>query len=338
MQSGAIELRSGPLTLQVEPTSLCNLHCAICGRQSWDETRNPPGEMPGWVLDAIRPALPSLLELVIGGYAEPTLGRALWPLLASAREAGCPVRLVTNGTRLDDAFCGKLLEAGLAHLVLSIDGAHEETMRRLRGVGAAATLASLRTMAEAARRLGLPCPELHLSFTATRSNVAELPELIDRAAELGVRSVSAGHLKVYSPEMLPESLFHDPEAAAPALALAQERAAATGLRLQLPRFDRRGSACLMPFQMLFVKWNGDVLGCCSAVFANDHYSLPVGSLARQGLMELWNSVAIRNYRLAFRDKGEYPLPCRDCAFRFDTLQAHTRLLRPGPDGEEAGPR
>jgi hypothetical protein len=94
----------------------------------------------------------------------------------------------------------------------------------------------------------------------------------------------------------------------------------------------------MPFQMLFVKWNGDVLGCCSAVFANDHYSLPVGSLARHSLMELWDSVSIRNYRLAFRGQGDYPLPCRDCAFRFDTLQAHTRLLGAGGHDGEAGPR
>ncbi|MBI3893593.1 MAG: SPASM domain-containing protein [Candidatus Wallbacteria bacterium] len=326
MAAGAVELHSAPLTLQVEPTSVCNLECGICGRQYWDATKNPPGEMPAWVIAKIEPLLPRLVELVVGGYAEATLAKSLWPLLEAARKAECPTRLITNGTRLDLAMCRRLVEAGLAHLVVSIDGAREPTLRKSRGIGLEQTLGGFDRMSDAARELGVAAPRFQISFTATRSNVAELAELVDLAADRGVTEISAGHLKIYSKELDCESLFHDPAGARQHLKRAQERAAARGVVLSVPGFEKRNADCMMPFRMLFVKWNGKVLGCCSAVFENDKFNFPVGDLSEKSLLEIWNDAAILSYRRAQRRQGEYPAQCVNCAFRHDTYEAHLRLL------------
>lgn len=326
MAGGAVRLASAPLTLQIEPTSVCNLECGICGRQYWDSLRNPPGEMPAWVLARIEPVLPSLVELVIGGYAEATLARNLWTVLEAARRSDCPTRLITNGTRLDERMCARLVEARLAHLVVSIDGAREPTLRKNRGIGLEETLSGFDRMSTAAKAAGVAPPRFHISFTATRSNVGELAELVDLAADRGVAEIRAGHLKIYARELDSESLFHDVDAARAALGRARERSEARGVTLGLPGFERRGADCLMPFQMLFVKWNGKVLGCCSAVFENDKYSFPVGDLADRSLLEIWNDAKILSYRQALRGQGAYPEQCTNCAFRFDTYDAHLRLL------------
>ncbi len=326
MDEGAVRLESAPLSLQVEPTSICNLHCTICGREAWDSTKNPPGEMPPWVIDAVTPILPSVSELLVGGYAEATLSKTMWPLLKAALDAGCPSRLISNGTRLDQAMCERLLRTGLKFLVISADGATETTMRKIRGVGLEETLAGFTEIHRAADRLNMPPPICNLSFVATRSNVHELPALIDLAADRGVSEIFVGHFKIYREELHDESLFHDVDLGKRHFDAARKRAESRGVVLKLPRFDRRNSDCLMPFQMLFVKWNGKVLACCSAVFENDHYSLAAGDLSKESIMDIWNNTVMLNYRRAVREGGELPKMCRNCAFRHDTLEAHTRLL------------
>ena len=96
----------------------------------------------------------------------------------------------------------------------------------------------------------------------------------------------------------------------------------------LPTLDETGKVCRQPLEMLFVRWNGQVMGCCSAVFDNDDYNFHIGSILDADPVELWNCEKMRRYRRAvfFGEEENLPKNCRACAFRHDNPESHWRFL------------
>jgi len=84
--------------------------------------------------------------------------------------------------------------------------------------------------------------------------------------------------------------------------------------------------CLQPFEMLAVRHDGTVQGCCSAMFNADVPHLVLGKLPGDDPDDLWNHELMRAARTAAYGDGEWPEPCVDCAFRTMTQAAHRRIL------------
>ena len=89
-----------PLThlakLYVEPTNACNLDCATCFRQGWDE---PIGRMSDATFDAVLGSLASLDELptvYFGGIGEPLSHRRVVSWVARAHELGARTELLAR--------------------------------------------------------------------------------------------------------------------------------------------------------------------------------------------------------------------------------------------------
>lgn len=66
--------------------------------------------------------------------------------------------------------------------------------------------------------------------------------------------------------------------------------------------------CHMPFQALYVLWNGDVFPCGNPL-AHEH--APLGNLASQSFEEIWNGRALRNLRVGLGG-GDVPSICERC--------------------------
>jgi MoaA/NifB/PqqE/SkfB family radical SAM enzyme len=321
-----MNLPSLPPRLQVEVTNRCSMGCASCARHHWDIEANRPGDMSEHTLDRLQPLLDAAIELTIGGYGDPTEGPLLVPLVQRAADAGCSVRLITGGSRLTTALLEELAAAGLDRLVLSMDGATDATLRSLRGVGRAAWLGWIR----AARRLAAAGDGLHpmvqLNVVAQWPNVAELPDLVDLCADEGVAGIHAFHLKAYAPDLDERCLLTDPERARPWFEEARRRAGRRGVFLSLPPLEFATVACRQPFELLFVRHDGQVRGCCSGLFEPPVLGLLAGTID-QPPEELWRAPTLERFRAAAEGAGvDWPEPCRACAFRVPSLSTHLRPL------------
>ena len=322
-----------PPRLQVEVTNRCSLGCVSCARRRWDDAANAPGDMSEATLDRLQPLLDAAIELTIGGYGDPTEGPLLVPLVQRATDAGCSVRLITGGSRLTTGLLEQLAEAGLDRLVLSMDGATDGTLRALRGVGLEAWLGWIR----AARRLADGGDGLHplvqLNVVAQWPNVRELPALVDLCADEGVAGVHAFHLKAYAASLDERCLLTDAERARPWFEEARRRAERRGVFLTLPPLEPAAIACRQPFELLFVRHDGQVRGCCSGLFEPPLLGLLAGTID-QPLEELWRAPSLERFRAAaatFEETGADPIdawpePCRACAFRLPVLATHRRPL------------
>lgn len=320
------ELPPLPSRLQVEVTNACHLGCTSCARHHWDVAANPIGVISHETLDALQPLLESAVELTIGGYGDPTEAPdALVETVRRGKAAGCSVRLITGGAKLNGPLLDRLVDAGLDRLVLSMDGATDATLRDLRGVSLRAYLGWIRTV-RAASRHGRPLVQINLVIQ--RDNLDELVPLVQLCAAEGVAGIHAFHLKAYTLATFDRCLLADPAGARRTFAEASSLAARLGVFLKLPTLDPAPQVCTQPFEHLFVRHDGSVRGCCSGLFEPADFGLFAGHLS-EGAATVWRAPILQRYRDAVRagDDAALPAPCRGCAFRLPDLAAHRRPLQ-----------
>jgi MoaA/NifB/PqqE/SkfB family radical SAM enzyme len=137
------------------------------------------------------------LGLLFG--TEPTLNPNLLAFVRIAKEFRVPnVYFSTNAMKLTPALSGALIEAGLDEINVSFDAGTKETFERIRRgakwdtvVGNMKSLRDQKAAGEPGR------PRLHMSFVMMRSNIQELPQFVELAAELGAVALYFTHLVPY---------------------------------------------------------------------------------------------------------------------------------------------
>ena len=114
-----------------EVTNACNLACTICPVNRGMKRAKRRQDLQTFLRFLDRN--PELEFLLLFQWGEPLLVRELPEMIAAAAARGVRTMITTNGTLLDETWCRRLLDAGLARLTLSVDG-DPETHRRIRGI------------------------------------------------------------------------------------------------------------------------------------------------------------------------------------------------------------
>jgi sulfatase maturation enzyme AslB (radical SAM superfamily) len=84
----------------IEPTNICNLDCATCMRNVWDE---PLGKMSYDTFERIIAGIKQLNSkpsVFFGGFGAPLTHPRILDMVASAKQVGASVELITNGILL----------------------------------------------------------------------------------------------------------------------------------------------------------------------------------------------------------------------------------------------
>lgn len=323
---GKTILAARPFCLQLEPTNRCNLKCSICGRSHWQADDHPPGEMSRDILARIEPWFETAEEVVLGGYGEPLLAEIVWSILAAAAGRECRSRLITNGTRLSEDICSRLMDRGLSELVVSIDAPTELGFHRIRACSLQNLLQRLNTLKKIRQERGSEYPHLVINTVINRNNWRELPAMVALAANLGATRMHVMYQKIYSHTQQQDSVLLSPRRLRRIFRHARKEADRYKLELHLPPPPGAVRDCMQPFEMLFIRHNGTVMGCCSAVFSENHYAFRLGNIQQSDPEELWNHPAMQHYREAFYRQENFPERCRFCAFRITTPESYFRPL------------
>ncbi len=318
----------------VEPTTLCNLMCRTCIRNVWDE---PPGRMSretfDRIIDGVRAVSP-LPTIFFGGFGEPFAHPDLLGMLATAKSIGCPVELITNGTRLDAEARRELVRLGLDRLWVSIDGATPEGYADVRLWDALPeVIENLTRLRELQMVRGVRLPRLGVAFVAMKRNIADLPEVIRLGQKLGADRFSISNVLAHTPEMRDQVLYSrsvdteevepsawDPEVSLPRIdldALTVEPLARVPARRDgrsLAGQGRGAPANRCPFVekgSLSVRWDGAVSPCLPLLHTHRSYldfrprtnhAFAVGNVNERSLLDLWNGpgyVALRERLIEF---------------------------------------
>ena len=136
VHSGRATISGLPFVLMIEPTNLCNLHCPLCPSGDGRLTR-PRGMMERTTFDRILKQTQGAVKfLQLWNQGEPLLHPDLPWMIRRAKTQGMFVSMSTNGHPLADPSVARdIVRSGLDHLIVSVDGATQETYARYRRGG-----------------------------------------------------------------------------------------------------------------------------------------------------------------------------------------------------------
>ena len=173
--------QSGPSLRLVawEITRNCNLSCVHCRASA---TMGPyEGELDtqaGFkLLDQIK-EIGDPIIILTGG--EPLLRADIFDIARYGTDLGLRMVMAPNGTLITAETAGKMAEAGIKRISISLDGATREVHDRFRGVEGAFD-GALRG-ADLAKKAGI---EFQINTTITKSNLDQIPAIQELAIKLG---------------------------------------------------------------------------------------------------------------------------------------------------------
>jgi MoaA/NifB/PqqE/SkfB family radical SAM enzyme len=194
--------------LYVEVTNRCNLSCRMCVRTTWDE---PYGNMGSGTFARILAGLNGVSpppSLFFGGFGEPLLHPDVVDMVGQAKALGGQVELITNATLLTAEMSRGLIEAGLDVMWVSLDGATTESYDDVRpGAGLQGVLANVDAFRRLRRPAIRPLPHIGLAFVAMRSNIAELPGLLNLGRRVGASLYSVSNVLPYTAAMATQTMY-----------------------------------------------------------------------------------------------------------------------------------
>ena len=260
--------------------------------------------------------------LVCSG-GEPLLRPDLFELAHDATARGLSIALATNGTLVDDAMSGRIVEAGFERVAVSLDGADAAThddFRQQSGAfeGALAGIGRL-------QRRGMP---MQVNTTVTQHNVGQLPALYERLAAM---PVAAWHVFMFVPVGCGLTIPAEQQLAAAQYeqvlqwlsvkalerrvfvratcapqyyrVLAQTRALETFRHGA--KFATMTKGCLAGTGICFVSHTGEVFPC-------GYLPVSAGNLCRTPFAELWHDAPLWR---ALRDPEALEGKCGVCEFK-----------------------
>ena len=305
------EIISFPQNVSVVSTFRCNYRCKVCFQTDFN------GELNWKVMDNIEPILPFVQDLhPFGG--EPFLYKRIGDFFNLAHEYDCRVKIITNGILIDADMAWNLVAKKIHRLLISIDAGTAATYKYLRGGDYDQLLRNLEAIAREKRLQDSPVPHLEFNFLALRSNIAELPGLVDTAARLGVETINVFYPKILKEELIPECLWFSQglsdEMMLAAIAKGREAGVAvvpTSLFSDATKIDdavfRSAQKCTRPWRNLNIDIFGNATLCC--------FGTPViGNVQSQDFGAVWNSPLAQKIRETVGTPQEFDF-CRTCTVR-----------------------
>ncbi len=316
--------------LYIEPTTLCNLHCHTCIRNSWGD---PLDHMPMetfWKLYSQLDELPELKRVVFAGFGEPTFHPNILEMIAAIRKRNLPVTLASNGTTLTEKRILKFIELGVDKLVVSVDGARPETFESIRDISLARVIRNLERLRDLKVREGSMHPTLEIEFVAMKRNVGELKAMTKLASELQASRLIVTNVLPYTEEMLDEVLYgYEPQ---PPLIPQEDAGWPVSTEdwmfwgtVDLPRMhwsaERRCK--FIHENATVVGWDGGVAPCYALSHTYSYYALgrrlknvtryTFGNVNDHSLADIWMSEEYVKFRAEVRT-FHFP-SCPDCDLR-----------------------
>ena len=324
---------SEPVCLYLETTNRCNLLCTTCPRTYAD--LEPAADMSWELFTRIVDQVPNIARVVMHGVGEPMLVKDLPRMVRYLKDRGAYVLFNTNGTVLTPRKGRELADSGLDELRVSLDAADARTFLQVRGKDYFNRIVrNVRAFTEMQAREKLERPRVSLWLTGLKKTVAQLPDFVRIAHDIGVKEVYLQRL-VFC-EDAPVGLARPDQALferlsrdeAQYLAAAEAQAAALGIRFSASGATEPGeslsrksdknpwSLCRRPWAVMYFTANGRALPCCIAPFSQNGYeNYTLGDATQQTLREIWNGSAYRDFRAALQS-DEPPRSCASCGLRW----------------------
>ena len=303
-----IKPHSYPIALQLEPTIHCQLDCPLCPRMKATKDMDL-GHMKWSDYEKLMSELgPRLIAVSFWQWGEPLLHPRITEMIGLARKFGIMTMISTNAQIDPSDFDLKaLFAAGLDLLIISMDGATQETYEQFRQSGEVSKVIDFTKAAVAAKReLGTEYPLLNLRIIATRENEHEISDVRKLAAETGVDVFSVKSVSIYDDAdpnnpNLPDNMDF--------------RSFQYQSESSAREYEELPNLCYKPWSWPTLRYDGTLLACeC------DHASSRIlgNVFEAESFREVWTGSKAQELRREFPKDGKITVEfCQRCRYKLD---------------------
>lgn len=281
-----------PLCVEIESSYFCNLKCPKCVRQVLG-TFNDKGFMEQKLyrklLDEARKH--KMLAIMLDHEAEPLTNPYITDMAREAKKAGMvDIWLHTNGNLLTEDISGRLIRSGLTKMNFSIDAATPRTYLKVRpGGDYDKVIKNIRTFLELKEKMKKRYLRTRVSFVIQDENMQEKKAFFEFWKDK-VNVISFQYLIDFSK-----------------------------FKNRVGRLPECPSTfnCYKPWQLLIVRYNGDVIPCGMPFRYYREKDYLLGNLHSTTIKECWNSPKLKKIRVSL-EEGTYQQIafCRDCSLSY----------------------
>lgn len=200
--------RAMPSIYGTAVSTVCDLKCPHCMRESLGIREN--ALMDPKALEPHIAAMRTARRVSLYGLGEPFLNPRFFEIVKMLKDQGAEITTSSHGMSLKPEIRERILESRLDDINISMDGATKDTFERLRVNAKWDVVTSQVTALSALRReRGAPLT-MNLNMTVMRSNVHEVPKMVELAARMGIESVSFSSAVIYKESDLGNSVEGTP--------------------------------------------------------------------------------------------------------------------------------
>ena len=295
-------LLNKPITAMIEPTNYCNLHCPLCPTGAGLIKRKPENlsfEDFKKILDNLGS---SIIHVRLWNWGEPFLNKDFSKMVRYAKSKKIFVNTSTNSSFLNEKIMVELIDSGLDQLIVSLDGASEETYNKYRKNGDfKKVVLSLKKISEIKKSRGINYPEVKLQFIVMRHNEHEISEVIKLAKFTGVNTVFFKTVGIMDPELKKDIEKYIPQNKKFRRYFSMEN------ELKSPKLS--SGICNYLWEEATVNVDGSMVSCCR----DAHGKYVFGNLKEQNISKIWNSPKMVNFRKTILNNKNRIDICQSCS-------------------------
>ncbi|MGA2824023.1 MAG: radical SAM/SPASM domain-containing protein [Bacteroidales bacterium] len=277
-----------PVSLSIEPTNCCNLHCPECPSGMNLLTRDRGIMDPAFFQNLIDQVSPTLYYLNLYFQGEPYIHPQFTEMVRVAKSKKIFVSTSTNGHFLTPENAKATLESGLDRLIISLDGIDAETYEKYRkGGNFNEVITGIKEIVNHKQARGSKKPKLILQFLVLKSNQHQIKHIQQLGKDLGVDKVELKTAQFYDFRQGNPLMPDDPRFSRyKKIKTDPEGHIRYEIRNRLPNY------CFRMWSSCVVTWDGAVVPCC---FDKDA-KYRMGNVKEQAFVKIWKNETYCEFR------------------------------------------
>lgn len=285
-----------PPIVMIEPTNICNLKCPLCPSGA-DQLNRERGHMSLELFEKIVDEVKDYsFMLILWNQGEPFLNPDFCRMMQYANTKKLYLMVSTNANVMPDAK--DIINSGLDRLIVSLDGATQETYNKYRINGSLEkVLNNVRSLIQVKKELHKSTPHIIWQFLVMKHNEHEIDTIKKLAKDIGVDECSLKTVQIYAKEDIKNFLPNNPK---------YRRYKINGDNFEL-KFGIK-NRCYRIWNQPVINWNGEMAVCC---FDKDNL-IKLGNIKYNSFLDLWQSKDFMSFRQTIlTNRAKYDI-CRNC--------------------------
>jgi len=284
-----------PYILKVENTNLCNLQCPVCyeNRKKHDfEGARGYGRMKIKDFKKIVDELgPWVFRINLYGFGEPFLYDEIFEMIRYATDHDISVAITSNFNTINQDRINKIIDSGLEHLIISIDGIDQESYTKYKvGGNYEKVINNIKQLFQTKKDKKAKYPFMDWQFLIMKHNVSFMDPAtrIARDLGIGIRFSRIGvdlNNEIERKAWLPEEKIRK------------------SLRFedQVIKKQKKIPLCSWLYRTVFINWDLGISPCCNYYTGDKTYDF--GNMKDSTFNEIWNNANYLDARRMFKKGG-----------------------------------